>query len=76
MTLYQFRLLSENEQAKEVWQGEYVISREEYFSTVMLYKVHDFYVEVYYDRQTNGLITFNPFSSDARLALYFLPCLN
>jgi hypothetical protein len=76
MTLYQFRLLKEQDQAKEVWAGEFIMTREEDESTVMLYKVHSFYVEVYYSRKNNAIIRFNPFNSATRLALYFQPCLN
>jgi len=76
MTIYSFGLLNEQEQAKEVWQGEYITAREEEANTVMLYKVHQFYVEVYYNRENSELLKFNPFSSATRLALYFQPCLN
>jgi len=76
MTIYSFGLLNEQEQAKEVWQGEYITAREEEANTVMLYKVHQFYVEVYYNRENSELLKFNPFSSATRLVLYFQPCLN
>jgi hypothetical protein len=46
MTLYEFKLLSENEQALSVWLGEFLMSRMDRHYTVLLYKVHDFYVEM------------------------------
>lgn len=71
MTLYQYILLDEDRQAEEVWQGEFVTFRDEEKHAVLLYRVHGFYVEAYYDKQTNAIARFNPFNSKTRLALYF-----
>lgn len=76
MTLYDFVLLEEPQQAEAVWQGEFRTIREEEERTVMLYQVHGFYVEVYYCKRTNNITRFNPFQSKSRLQLYFWPCLN
>jgi hypothetical protein len=61
VSLYEFIVLSEQEQAEVTWQGEYFLSREEREHTIMLYKVYVFYVEVYYNNTTNEIERFNPF---------------
>ena len=71
MTLYEFRTLPEHEQAEVVWQGQFFLTRTDRKHTVLLYKVHDFYVEVYYEDESNELVKFNPFSSKDRLKVYF-----
>lgn len=76
MTLYKFNLLSENDQAQTVWSGEFLMSRLDRQHTVLLYKVHDCYVEVYYSDEECQIIKFNPFSSKERLRLYFRLQLN
>ena len=55
MTLYQFIALDKAQQAKEAWQEVYLMSREEEEYTVMLYKVHFFYVEIYYTAESNNI---------------------
>lgn len=76
MTLYDFILLDEDRQAEAVWQGEFITFREEPQVMVMLYRVHSFYVEVFYSNQDNAITRFNPFRSKARLGLYFTASLN
>jgi hypothetical protein len=76
MTLYEFRLLTEDEQALTVWHGDFLMSRKIRNHTVLLYKVHDFYVEVYYDNECNDVSKLNPFSSRDRLKFYFQLQLN
>lgn len=71
MTLYEFILLTEDEQVNIVWEGELFLSREEGEHKILLYKVYSFYVEVYYNSDTNKIEKFNPFSSKQRLNLYF-----
>jgi hypothetical protein len=71
MTLNEFRLLTEDEQALTVWYGDFLMSRMARNYTVLLYKVHDFYVEIYYDNECNDVSKLNPFYSKERLKLYF-----
>ena len=72
MTLYKFILLPEEDKARELWDcGEFFLYRLETPQTVLLYKLHDFYVEVYYSEETNQIVRFNPFCSKERLKLYF-----
>jgi hypothetical protein len=51
MTVYEFSLLNKNDQAKEIWNGEFVTYRELKAFTIVLHKVHDFYVEVIYNSE-------------------------
>lgn len=76
MTLYDFLLLDEPCQTEAVWQGEFVTFREAKEATVMLYRVHNFYVEVYYNKSDNNISRCNPFRSRARLGLYLQASLN
>ncbi|HEV7333926.1 MAG TPA: hypothetical protein VGN63_23025 [Flavisolibacter sp.] len=76
MTLYEFRLLSEEEQAQTIWFGQFFLSREDREYTVLLYKVYDFYVEAYYSNESERVVKLNPFSSKERLKLYFSLQLN
>ena len=76
MTLTEFSVLTEEQKALTVWQGQFMTYREEVEFMIMLYKVHDFYVEVYYNNKNNRLIKFNPFSSKKRLEFYFDVSLN
>jgi hypothetical protein len=74
--LYEFITLTKQEQAEAVWGGEYFWFRKEETCMVLLYKVHDFYIEVYYDEKHNQILRFTPFSSKQRLKLYFQLQLN
>jgi hypothetical protein len=76
MTLYEFRLLTDDEQALKVWEGEYINFRDEGENRVMLYRVNQFYVEVYYNQDSNTILRFNPFTSKRRLELYLKFSLN
>jgi hypothetical protein len=71
MTLYQFKTLSQQQQADVVGQGKFFLFREEAKYTVVLYRVEDFYVEVYYNSALNTIVSFHPFTSKKRIALYF-----
>ncbi len=76
MTRYVFRLLSNRKQAETTWQGQFYLFRVDRSNKALLYKVHHFYVEVYYDDQAREIIKFNPFRSKERLMLYFSLQLN
>jgi len=76
MSLYEFSALSQNEQAEATWNGEFFMTREDHQHVILLYKVHSFYVEVFYNNMTNKIVRFNPFNSKKRLNLYFSVQLN
>jgi hypothetical protein len=71
MTLYNFQFLPLREQAEITYQGAFLMSRIEKKHSIMLYKVNDFYVEVYYSNASNEIIEFYPFTSQKMLELYF-----
>lgn len=71
MTLYEFSVLSEHEQANVTWTGKFILTREDQEHTILLYKVHGFFVEEYYHNMTNKVVRYNPFLSKHRLSLYF-----
>lgn len=50
MTLYQFKILEEHEQAQAVWeQGEHVGTRMTAKYKILLWVVNEFYVEMFYN---------------------------
>lgn len=71
MTLYEFSALSENDQAATTRNGEFLLTREDRDHTILLYKVHHFYVEEYYHNRSNKVVRYTPFVSKTRLSLYF-----
>lgn len=73
MSLYDFILLDATRQAEAIWEGEFVTFREEPAMMGMLYRVYSFYVEVYYSKEDNAIVRFNPFRSKLRLGLYLRP---
>lgn len=70
MTLYQFNLLDEMEQAEAVWSGTHIGERKDGEHTILLYQIDSFYVEVYYHREYNVIKRMRSFSSTEQLAPY------
>lgn len=70
MTLYDFRLLEENEQWNAIWGGVHIGERTDDKHWILLYHLGDFYVEVFYDKQKTVIVKFNPFKSTERLHPY------
>jgi hypothetical protein len=72
LTIYQFILMDEKQQAEAAWSGEYMMNRNAGDFKVMLYKVGDFFVEIFYNNATNSIIMFKPFRKRQRIIeLYF-----
>ena len=69
MTLYQFNLLDEMEQAEAVWSGVQINQRDDGTHTILLYKVYDFFVEIYYHKQYNVIRKFEALMEN-QLMLY------
>jgi hypothetical protein len=67
-----FLLLSQDLQAGELLQsGVYLeLIRETHELTIELYALHDFYVEVYYDKKTEGPLDLRAFDSMKDLEPY------
>ena len=73
MTLYQFNLLNETQQAETLWEnGVHIGEREDLVHTIALYQIGSFYVEVFYHRQLNAIKKFRSFSSTDQLEPYII----
>jgi len=70
MTLEQFNMLDEMEQAEAIWGGKNVAKRSEGEFEVLLYQIDGFYIEVYYHVDGNSLWKFNPITSKQQLNTY------
>lgn len=76
MTLYDFIQLSQKEKTGIVWEGKFLSTRKDREYTVVLYKVYDFFCEVYYERKNNSIIKLKPFRTKAMLQQFFSYQLN
>ena len=70
MTPEQFYELDEMEQAKVIREGKHIADRQDKDHHILLYKIDDLYVEVYYSKEHNYITKFNPFSNSELLDLY------
>jgi len=70
MTLYRFLSLEINEQADCVWRGQFITSREENDTHILLYALDDFYAEVFYDTQQNKITYIKGFRANSHLLPY------
>jgi hypothetical protein len=71
MTLYQFNVLSESEQAATLWEiGIYLTDREDHIFKYALYQLEGFYVEVWYHKEFNAIQRLRSFSSVSQLEPY------
>ena len=64
MTLYDFIELNEKEQAEVIWNAILVSTREDDEHRILLYKLNDFYVEVYFRKEFNAIRLFLPFKTN------------
>lgn len=70
MTLYEFNMMDKDQKAATVWSGVHIGDRHDKHHDILLYQVYGFYVEVYYDRAENTIVTFRSFSSTGQLTPY------
>ena len=70
MTPEQFYHLDEMEQAEVIWDGKYIADRQDKEHHILLYKVDDLFVEVYYHKKHNILVKFHAFSEHKLLDIY------
>jgi hypothetical protein len=71
MSLYQFILLDEMEQAEILWEhGVMIANREEEETKYILYQLDKFYIEVQYHKEQNLLKGLTPFENMNRLSPY------
>ena len=71
MTLYDFILADEMEQAEAIWSGTHIGNREDDEHRILLYKIDEFYVEVFYNKEHNFIRKFRPFNSLNQLLPYY-----
>ena len=71
MTLDEFRLMNLNDQAETTWNmGVLLGHREEGVHNMILYRINDFFAEIYYDRDMNEITGIKSFVSDELLQPY------
>jgi hypothetical protein len=71
MSLYEFNLLNEIQQAEILWEnGVHIGERKDQEHTIVLYQIERFYVEVFYHRGLNAIKRFRSFSSTDQLEPY------
>jgi hypothetical protein len=76
MSLYDFIQLSQTEKTNLVWQGSFLSAKEDKMQTVILYRVHDFFCEVHYDKKEKRIIKLRPFRTTTLLQHFFSYQLN
>jgi len=72
MTLLRFIDLNMNEQAECIWQGIFLAMRSDAEHHILLYRLDDFYAEVFYDIQQNKIARVNGFRALSHLVPYML----
>jgi hypothetical protein len=70
MTPEQFYHLDEMEQAEVIWEGKHVVDRQDKEHHILLYKIDDLFVEVYYNKEDNIIVKFKAFSESELLDIY------
>lgn len=71
ITLYEFNSLSKNEKAEALCEyGIYLLERPDRVHRIVLYQVHNFYVEVKYDILKNNIAEFQLFTHTKLLDPY------
>ncbi len=69
MTLYEFNVLNEDEKTALLWsEGLFVTDKPG--SSILLYQLYDFYVEVFYEGKENKIQRLRSFSSLDQLDAY------
>lgn len=76
MTLYDFVQLSQTEKTSLVWGGRFLSVKEDKDETVVLYRVYDFFCEIYYDNKEKHIIRLKPFRTTTMLQHFFSGQLN
>jgi hypothetical protein len=70
MTPKQFYNLDEQELAAAIWDGKHIADRQDKEHHILLYKIDDLFVEVYYSKEHNVIVKFNAFSKNELLDIY------
>jgi len=68
MTPEQFYELDETEQAEVIREGKHIADWQDKEHHILLYKIDNLYVEVFYSKEHNIITKFNPFNNNESLA--------
>ncbi|MEJ6979691.1 hypothetical protein WG906_04475 [Pedobacter sp. P351] len=71
MTLYEFNKLNEYEQAESIWQSQFIADRPCGDSTILLYFLGEFFVEVILNTKLNKITGIKPFKTTGLLEPYW-----
>jgi len=71
LTLYEYNQLSLDDKASYLWNhGRYLVNRSTSSHRVNLYSLHSYYIEVWYNDQSNEIDQLRSFSSSNQLTPY------
>jgi hypothetical protein len=71
MTIYQYKVLQEKEQAEVLWEmGVHLGERFDGEHKILLYQIEGFYVEVFYHQEQNKLVRLRSFRNVDQLRPY------
>lgn len=70
MTLYEFNALTVDKKANAVWNGTFIMNRQQSETKYALYSISDFFVEVSYDCVKNEITSFRSFKTKRLLDDY------
>lgn len=71
MTMYDFQLLPEQQQIKELYEhGVFIGKRKEGYSIILLYQLESFYIEVFYRKYRSHIKRLHCFESTELLDPY------
>jgi hypothetical protein len=76
MTLHDFMVMDRSDKARAARTGNFLSLREDEDHQKVLYKVNNFFVEVYYHLDSNAIERIRPFKTTWRLRAYFSDRLN
>ncbi len=70
MAPQEFYELDEGEQAETIWEGKVIGTREDEVHNILLYKIKDLFVEVFYHREYNVIRKFDAYREHELLDIY------
>jgi hypothetical protein len=73
MTLCEFNLLDEKEQAEAVWSGARVAKRQDEEHEIVLFQIDGFFVEVFFNRTYDVIRKIEAIENIDQLLLYLKP---
>lgn len=70
ISLFHFIGLDLNEKAEYVWQGTHIATRTDSEHRILLYRLDDYYAEVFYHAETNVITDITGFRANSKLVPY------